>query len=69
LDVATLKERAIADLGRDNYPAASFGLAARMTLLEDGRTFVFARARPRVSLWMLSGFDQRRGWLRFFDRP
>jgi hypothetical protein len=41
----------------------------RFTLSPDGRSFLATIRRTQMDLWLLEGFDERRGFLDWFRQP
>jgi serine/threonine protein kinase/WD40 repeat protein len=65
LDPATLKQKAIKELGKDLRPNSSFEPGIRFSLAPDGKSIVYSTAKYRFDLWMLQGYRQP-GWLSQF---
>jgi hypothetical protein len=66
LDLATLKQKVIKELGRDLEPAQYAG-NPRFSVAPDGKSFVYTSRKDRGDLWMLQGYRQPGGFSRFFD--
>ena len=65
LDLATLQQKVIRDLGPDLIAKSNFGPGIRFTLTPDGKSLTYVTGKSRDDLWMLEGFRQP-GWLSRF---
>jgi Tol biopolymer transport system component len=61
LDLATLKEKVIKELGKDLQPATNLWPGIRFSVAPDGKSFVYSTAKYRSDLWMLQGY-RTPGW-------
>ena len=61
LDPATLKRKAIKELGKDLAPRSPDTGGVRFSLAPDGKSFVYSTEDRREDLWMLTGYRQP-GW-------
>lgn len=59
LDLATNKERVVADLDEAYSPASDSGPGIRFTLAPDGKSLAYSFRKESRTLWMLEGFLQR----------
>jgi len=62
LDLATLRQRAIKELGKDMQPASSLQPGIRFSLAPDGKSFVYGTAQYGDELWRLLGYRQPGFW-------
>jgi Tol biopolymer transport system component len=63
LDLASGRQKDIADLGTEFDPRGSLQPGNRYSLAPDGKSFALSIRKYRSDLWMLEGFNSRRGWL------
>lgn len=61
IDVNSLQEKIIGDVGRDFTPRTYLSPGVRLSLSSDGAHVLFPSFRNSSSLWMLEGFDPP-GW-------
>jgi eukaryotic-like serine/threonine-protein kinase len=59
LDPATLRQKAIKDLGKDLRPLSGSGV--RLSLAPDGKSLVYCAEQDHTDLWMLQRYSQP-GW-------
>ncbi len=65
LDLATGKEKAIGDVGKEFRPSSFLNPARRYSLAPDGKSMVYGVATSKSSLWLFEGFAVRQGiWAR-----
>ena len=57
LDIATLSEKVIGDLGKDFRPASGLNPGIRFILAPDGKSFTYSTRTFKRNLWMLEGFE------------
>jgi Tol biopolymer transport system component len=62
IDLATMKQKVIKELGRDLRPGANSYPEIRFSLAPDGRSFVYSTSKQRLELWMLQGYRTPRWW-------
>ena len=58
LDIATLKQTVIKELGNDLRPEAAFQPGIRFSISRDGKNIVYTTNRYRADFWMLQGYRQ-----------
>ena len=56
IDLATLRQHAIRDLGEDLRPGSNLGPGIRFSLSPDGRSMTYSTYRFGSVLWMLQGY-------------
>lgn len=61
LNLVTLKQTVIKELGGDLRPGFNFRESVRFSLAPDGKSFVYSTQKFRLDLWMLQGYAQP-GW-------
>ncbi len=68
LDLATLKQKVIKELGKDLQPSDIVAPGIRFSLAPDGKSFVYATEKRTTSIWNLQGYSQPNWWNRLFGR-
>jgi len=63
LEVASGRQKDVADLGTEFQPAAPLSPGNRYSLAPDGKSFALSIRKYRSDLWMLENFNPHRGWL------
>jgi dipeptidyl aminopeptidase/acylaminoacyl peptidase len=66
LDISTLKQSVIKDLGTDFQPKNPYIPDIRFSMSPDGKRFLYSTGKRRQDIWMLKGFKQP-SWLDRFS--
>ena len=63
LDIASGAEKTIGDVGKDFQPGSNLSPSIRFSLAPDGRSFIYGTGNFKQNLWLLEGFNEKRGLL------
>jgi len=63
VDLATMKQKVIRELGKDFIPDMGVFPSFRYSLSPDGKSLVYSTGKHRIDLWMLQGY-RTPGWWR-----
>lgn len=63
IELASGKEKIIGDAGKENGPKSNLNPATRLSLAPDGKSFAYSTQVVQENLWMLEGFNRKRGVL------
>jgi hypothetical protein len=63
VDALDGREKVVGDAGKNNGPKSDLNPALRLSLAPDGKSFLYSTMVLKENLWMLDGFEAKRGLL------